>query len=63
MNEGLVQVFASGDTVAGEMMRPAGSGRHRRDAQGGRRGPVPSGPVYVWVPAEDESAARRSWQR
>jgi hypothetical protein len=59
MNEGLVQVFASGDTVAGEMMR----GRLEAEGiaamlKGEGEGPYRAGPVYVWVPAEDESAAR-----
>ena len=59
MNDGLVQVFASGDTVAGEMMR----GRLEAEGitamlKGEGEGPYRAGPVYVWVPAEHEAAAR-----
>ena len=59
MDDRLVRVFASPDTVAGEMMRS------RLEVEGitallkgDGEGPYRAGPVYVWVPAEDEVAAR-----
>jgi Putative prokaryotic signal transducing protein len=59
MDDRLVRVFATPDTVAGEMMRA------RLEAEGitammkgDGEGPYRAGPVYVWVPAEDEVAAR-----
>jgi hypothetical protein len=59
MDDRLVRVFASPDTVAGEMMR----GRLEAEGidamlKGDGEGPYRAGPVYVWVPAEDEDAAR-----
>jgi hypothetical protein len=59
MDDRLVRVFASGDSVAGEMMR----GRLEAEGinamlKGEGEGPYRAGPVYVWVPAEDEAAAR-----
>ena len=60
MDDRLVRVFASPDTVAGEMMRA------RLEAEGitalvkgDGEGPYRAGPVYVWVPVEDEGAARQ----
>jgi len=59
MDDRLVQVFASPDSVAGEMMR----GRLEAEGitamlKGDGEGPYRAGPVYVWVPSEDEAAAR-----
>jgi Putative prokaryotic signal transducing protein len=59
MDDHLVRVFASGDSVAGEMMR----GRLEAEGitamlKGEGEGPYRAGPVYVWVAAEDEAAAR-----
>ncbi|CAN5803228.1 hypothetical protein BH18ACT17_BH18ACT17_12000 [soil metagenome] len=59
MDDRLVRVFASPDTVAGEMMR----GRLEAEGitamlKGDGEGPYRAGPVYVWVPVEDEDAAR-----
>lgn len=59
MDDRLVRVFASPDTVAGEMMR----GRLEAEGitamlKGDGEGPYRAGPVYVWVAAEDEDAAR-----
>jgi Putative prokaryotic signal transducing protein len=55
----LVQVFATADPVAGEMMR----GRLEAEGvsamvKGDGEGPYRAGAVYVWVPAEDETVAR-----
>jgi hypothetical protein len=59
MDDRLVRVFASGDSVAGEMMR----GRLEAEGidamlKGEGEGPYRAGPVYVWVPAENEATAR-----
>jgi hypothetical protein len=59
MDEGIVRVFASTDSVAGEMMR----GRLEAEGitamlKGEGEGPYRAGPVYVWVAAQDEAAAR-----
>ena len=59
MDDRLVRVFASPDSVAGEMMR----GRLEAEGitamlKGDGEGPYRAGPVYVWVQAEDEGAAR-----
>jgi hypothetical protein len=59
MDDRLVRVFASADTVAGEMMR----GRLEAEGitamlKGEGEGPYRAGPVYVWVSAEDEDVAR-----
>jgi len=59
MDDRLVRVFASPDTVAGEMMR----GRLEAEGitamvKGDGEGPYRAGPVYVWVSSEDEDAAR-----
>ncbi len=59
MDDRLVRVFASADSVAGEMMR----GRLEAEGitamlKGEGEGPYRAGPVYVWVPAEDEASAR-----
>ena len=59
MDDRLARVFASPDPVAGEMMR----GRLEAEGitamvKGDGDGPYRAGPVYVWVPAEDEAAAR-----
>jgi hypothetical protein len=57
--DGIVQVFASPDSVAGEMMR----GRLEAEGiaamlKGDGEGPYRAGPVYVMVAEHDESAAR-----
>jgi len=59
MDDRLVRVFASPDTVAGEMMRSrlAVEGITAL-LKGDGEGPYRAGPVYVWVPVEDEVAAR-----
>jgi putative signal transducing protein len=59
MEDRIVQVFASPDTVAGEMMK----GRLEAEGiqamiKGDGEGPYRAGPVYVWVAAEQEDAAR-----
>lgn len=59
MREHLVRVFASADAIAGEMMR----GRLEAEGidamiNGEGDGPYRAGPVYVWVRAEHEQAAR-----
>ena len=59
MEDRIVQVFASPDTVAGEMMK----GRLEAEGiqamvKGDGEGPYRAGPVYVWVAAEHEDAAR-----
>ena len=59
MDDRLARVFASPDPVAGEMMR----GRLEAEGitamvKGDGDGPYRAGPVYLWVPAEDEAAAR-----
>ncbi|MDH4112842.1 MAG: DUF2007 domain-containing protein [Actinomycetota bacterium] len=59
MDDRLIRVFASADTVACEMMR----GRLEAEGvsamlKGEGEGPYRAGPVYVWVPAEDEDTAR-----
>ena len=59
MDDRLVRVFASGDSVAGEMMR----GRLEAEGitamlKGEGEGPYRAGPVYVWVPAENKASAR-----
>jgi Putative prokaryotic signal transducing protein len=59
MDEGIVRVFASGDSVAGEMMR----GRLEAEGinamlKGEGEGPYRTGLVYVWVSVADEAAAR-----
>ena len=59
MDDRIVQVFASPDTVAGEMMK----GRLEAEGiqamvKGDGEGPYRAGPVYVWVAAEHEDAAR-----
>ena len=59
MGDHLVRVYASIDAVAGEMMR----GRLEAEGvdamiNGDGDGPYRAGPVYVWVRAEHERAAR-----
>ena len=59
MDDRLVQIFATSDTVAGEMMR----GRLEAEGiptmvKGEGEGPYRAGPVYLWVAAEHEAAAR-----
>ena len=59
MDDRLVQIFATSDTVAGEMLR--GRLEAEGDVPSGRwggRGTVPWGPSYLWVAAEHEVAAR-----
>ena len=55
----LVRVYASGDTFAAELMR----GRLEAEgitvlAKGEGEGPYRMGPVYLFVPASDETRAR-----
>lgn len=59
MDDRLVRVFASADSMAGEMMR----GRLEAEGvtamlKGEGEGPYRAGPVYVWVSTEHEAAAR-----
>jgi hypothetical protein len=59
MEDRLVQIFATSDTVAGEMMR----GRLEAEGiptmvKGEGEGPYRAGPVYLWVAAVHEAAAR-----
>ena len=55
----LVRVYATTDRFEGELMR----GRLEAEGivvllKGEGEGPYPSGPAYLWVRAEDETAAR-----
>jgi len=59
MDENLTRVYATTDQFAGELMRG------RLEAEGIRvllkgeiEGPYPSGPVYLWVAADDETRAK-----
>lgn len=59
MEDRVVKVFATPDTVAGEMMK----GRLEAEGiptmvKGDGEGPYRAGPVYLWVAAEHEAAAR-----
>lgn len=59
MSDHLVRVYASTDAIAGALMR----GRLEAEGidamiNGDGDGPYRAGPVYVWVPAEHEQAAR-----
>lgn len=59
MTDDLVQVYASGDSFNGELMK----GRLESEGipallKGEGEGPYRVGPAYVWVRAEDEAAAR-----
>ncbi|MGH2629541.1 MAG: putative signal transducing protein [Actinomycetota bacterium] len=59
MEDRVVQVFASPDTVAGEMMK----GRLEAEGiqamvKGDGEGPYRAGPVYLWVAADQADAAR-----
>jgi Putative prokaryotic signal transducing protein len=59
MGEGLVQVYASGDTFDGELVK----GRLEAEGipailKGEGEGPYRFGPVYLWVRSEDETTAR-----
>ena len=63
MDDRLVRVFATTDTVAGEMMR----GRLEAEGitamlKGEGEGPYRAGPVYVWVSAEQERRHAGSWR-
>ena len=55
----LVQIYSTPDAVNGELMR----GRLEAEGvevlmKGGEGGPYPTGPVYLFVTAEDETRAR-----
>jgi hypothetical protein len=59
MDENLTRVFATTDQFAGELMK----GRLESEGirvllKGEIEGPYPSGPVYLWVAAADETRAR-----
>jgi hypothetical protein len=59
MDEHLTRVYATADQFAGELMR----GRLEAEGiqvllKGEIEGPYPSGPVYLWVAATDETKAK-----
>lgn len=55
----LVRVYSSGDTFAGELMKARLESEGLRVLiKGEGEGPYRMGPVYVFVPAEDETRAR-----
>jgi len=59
MSDRAVRVYASGDSFAGELMR----GRLEAEGisvmlKGEAEGPYRMGPVYLWVPEEQETQAR-----
>jgi len=59
MDDRLVRVFASTDSVAAEMMRGRlGAEGITAMLKGEGEGPYRAGPVYLWVSAEQEDAAR-----
>jgi hypothetical protein len=57
--DGLVQIYASGDAFAAELMK----GRLEAEgmwvlSKGASDTPYPTGPSYLWVRAEDEARAK-----